>query len=208
MPSYTTTVDILRHGRTTADDILRGRVDTPLSSEGFQQMKKSLAQFTANDKSPSWQQIVTSPLQRCTTFADHVNAELGTPVKADKGFIEMDYGDWDGETFANIRASDGELFSNVWRAPHQYSPPNGETYQEFYQRIGSAWDQLLQQYQGKHVLLICHSGVIKSLLGAILHAPLSTHSRIEVPYACISRVRIQKLEDNVDWPQLVFHNIH
>jgi len=200
-----TTVDILRHGRTVNDDILRGRTDTALRAEGFQQMLDQTDRLLAAGP-PPWQHVHSSPLQRCRQFATHINTQLNIPITLNDGFVEMDYGDWDGQTFTHISATDGELFTNVWRAPQLHSPPNGERFQDFCQRTAAAWQQLLDQHRGQHILLVSHGGVIKSLLAAILQAPLATHSQIEVPYACISRIQIHHLPDNADWPQLVFHN--
>ncbi|MFT5577352.1 MAG: alpha-ribazole phosphatase [Paraglaciecola psychrophila] len=200
-----TTVDILRHGRTLRDDILRGRTDTALHPEGYQQMIEQAERLIAPDQS-HWQQLFSSPLQRCRVFAEYISTQRNIPITIDNGFIEMDYGDWDGQTFTHIRATDGELFDNVWRAPQQYSPPNGERFNDFCQRTALAWQHMLNQHRGQNILLVSHGGVIKSLLGALLQAPLVTHSNIEVPYACISRIQIHHLPDHADWPQLVFHN--
>ena len=180
-----TTIDLLRHGQTRADDILRGRIDVPLSENGYQQMRDRVTPFIHS--SLPWQQLITSPLQRCAAFA-------------------QDLGDWDGRPFAELKQEDPVLFSKVWREPHKYSPPNGESFQAFSTRISSAWDSLLQQYAGEHILLICHGGVIRALLGHIMQTPLTALSRIEVPYACLSRIRVHHQPGKSHWPQLIFHN--
>jgi broad specificity phosphatase PhoE len=201
----TTTIDILRHGRTTADDIFRGQVDTPLAEEGFQQMQASLAPY--RDPSP-WQLVVSSPLQRCLYFAETLGKEINSEVFSQRGFIEMDYGDWDGRPFKEVRAEDPELFNNVWQKPHDYAPPNGETFHEFYERVDNAWQQLIKDHQGKHILLICHGGVIRALLGKLMQSPLTALSRIDVPYASLSQIKIYHQAGRADWPQLSFHRPH
>ncbi|MCP3906616.1 MAG: histidine phosphatase family protein [Oceanicoccus sp.] len=202
----TTTIDILRHGQTVADDILRGRIDVPLSDNGYQQMQDRLNPLI--DPSAPWQQIITSPLQRCAAFADDINQQHGTPVTINEGFLEMDFGDWDGKSFEELKANDPVLFSKIWRQPHRYSPPNGEPFTDFSARIGSAWEGLIKQHGGKHILLICHGGVIRALLGHIMETPLTALSRIEVPYACLSRVKVHHQQGKDHWPQLIFHNVH
>ena len=202
----TTTIDILRHGQTVADDILRGRIDVPLSDNGYQQMHNRLSRLM--EPSAPWQQIVTSPLQRCSVFAHDMQQQHGTPVSINDGFLEMDFGDWDGQTFEDLKAQDPVLFSKIWRQPHLYTPPNGEPFTDFSARIGSAWQNLLDQHNGEHILLICHGGVIRALLGHIMETPLTALSRIEVPYACLSRVKVHHQQGQAHWPQLVFHNLH
>lgn len=203
-PNATTTIDILRHGKTQADDILRGRIDVPLSDSGYQQMQSRVAPYV--QPAAPWQQVITSPLQRCQRFAEHIVEQHQTTMTIDQGFLEMDYGDWDGRRFEDLRAENPVLFTQVWREPHNYSPPNGETFQDFSARITRAWDSLIEQFSGQHVLLICHGGVIRALLGMIMQTPLSSLSRIEVPFACFSRIQVHHKAGEAHWPQLVFHN--
>lgn len=200
-----TTIDLLRHGQTIADDILRGRIDVPLSDNGYQQMQDRVAPYTVEDF--PWQQLISSPLQRCSRFTRELSDQHGSPLKIDDGFLEMDFGDWDGRSFDDLKAEDPELFKRIWREPHNYRPPNGETFEKFFARISEAWEGLLQQHQNEHVLLVCHGGVIRALLGNVMQTPLTALSRIEVPYACLSRIRVYHQDDS-HWPQLIFHNPH
>ncbi len=205
MPSNPiTTIDLLRHGQTQADDILRGRIDVPLSDNGYQQMKDRVTPYI-NPTAP-WQHVITSPLVRCLQFATDLGEQHNAPVTTDHGFLEMDYGDWDGRSFADLRSENAELFRKVWQKPDKYSPPNGETFQLFTRRIEDAWQQLLQRHTGEHVLLVCHGGVIRALLGHVMQTSLTGLSRVEVPYACFSRIRVHQRKGEPDWPQLVFHN--
>ncbi len=201
-----TTIDILRHGQTEADDILRGRIDVALSEQGYQQMQQRVDTYI--DSSFPWQQLVTSPLQRCARFTEELAAQHNTAITVDEGFLEMDFGDWDGRPFHELRDENPELFTKIWREPHKHCPPNAESFAEFSERISSAWDNLVEQYYGKHILLVCHGGVIRALLGYIMQTPLSSLSRIEVPFACMSRVKIHHEQEKDHWPQLVFHNPH
>lgn len=201
-----TTIDLLRHGRTTADDILRGRIDVPLSEQGYQQMLDRVAPYLS-DGFP-WQQLVTSPLQRCARFTRELGEQHGAAVAVDEGFLEMDFGDWDGHSLQDLHRNNPQAFGRVWREPDRYSPPNGESFPEFVQRIGAAWDRLIERHQGQHILLVCHGGVIRALLTLVMQTPLTSLGRIDVPYACLSRVRVQHSHREPHLPQLIFHNPH
>ncbi len=202
-PSFTT-IDLLRHGQTVADDILRGRIDVPLSGDGYRQMRDRLQQLMV-DKAP-WQHLVTSPLQRCAQFAADLGEQHNLPVSIDDGFLEMDFGDWDGCRLEDLQAENPAVFASIWREPHKYAPPNGESFREFNDRICDAWDRLLDTHRGEHLLLICHGGVIRALFGSVMDSPITSLSRVEVPYACLTRVRIYHQPGQPCWPQLIFHN--
>ena len=68
--SSVTTIDLLRHGQTVADDILRGRIDVALSDNGYQQMQSSIAPHC--DEHFPWQHVISSPLKRCAAFAEDI----------------------------------------------------------------------------------------------------------------------------------------
>lgn len=199
-----TTIDLLRHGQTEADTILRGRVDIPLSTAGYQQMQASI-QPSLNAANP-WQHIISSPLQRCARFARDLAAQQGIHLDINKAFIEMDFGDWDGLPIDQLRTENPDLYDRVWQQPDQFCPPNGETFQQFYARIETAWHNLLQQYQGQQLLLIAHGGVIRGLIGLIMQAPLASLSCIDVPYGCFSQIKVHHQSGHPPWPQLHVHN--
>ncbi len=198
----TTVIDLLRHGRTTADNILRGHVDTPLSAEGYAQMQQSLASLQS---APPWQKVICSPLQRCANFAHDIAASINCTAQTNHGFIEMDFGDWDGRCMTELSAEYPELYSKVWASPGEHDIPGAETFQQFSQRVHSAWRQLIDDSRGQHILLVTHNGVIRALLGQLLQAPLSALARIDVPYACLSRITVYHDDGHADWPQLTFH---
>jgi broad specificity phosphatase PhoE len=105
-----------------------------------------------------------------------------------------------------MQRQDPQFFNNVLRKPHQYHPPNSEGFEPFRQRIIKAWEQLLIRYSGQHVLLVCHGGVIRSLISHTMNTPLSALTRINVPFACLSQICIHHKTGEADWPQLMFHN--
>ena len=95
-------VDILRHGQPQGGDVIRGRIDHPLSDEGWQQMFKAAGARNAADtataliKSPPWTEIISSPLQRCRQFAERLTDQHQLPLQVQDQLQEIDYGVWDG----------------------------------------------------------------------------------------------------------------
>jgi len=62
----------------------------------------------------------------------------------------------------------------------------------------------LECYQGRHVLLVAHGGVIRMVLRQLLEMPVRRIWRIEAPFASLSRMRVHC--DPGAEPHLVFHN--
>lgn len=184
MNRYTTVIDLMRHGEPEGGRMFRGTRDDPLSATGWQQMRTVAAEFR------SWDVVVSSPLRRCREFAEQLAGRHGLPVEIDPQFREIGFGAWEGLTAEHVEAGFPGALAEYWRAPESYTPPGGEPLVRFDARIESAWDGLLERQRGRHVLLVCHGGVIRACLRQVLGLPLANIWRIDVPYAAPSRVRI------------------
>lgn len=194
-----TIIDLLRHGEPVGGRLLRGSQDDPLTEDGWSQMQASVG-----DHSP-WQQIVSSPLRRCSEFASQLAENRKVLYKEVSGFQEIGFGRWEGMSPEQImEAYPGELEA-YWRDPTQFSPPEGETLDGFIARVANHWASLLNEHQGQHVLLVCHGGVIRAIINQILEMPLNALWRVEVPYANISRIRVTHFDDFPATSNLVFH---
>ncbi|MBF0444584.1 MAG: histidine phosphatase family protein [Magnetococcales bacterium] len=198
-----TTIDFLRHGEPQGGSKYRGTLDDPLSAQGWEQMQK-----TVDDYPASWQKIVTSPLKRCSQFAIKTGETLSLPVVIEQDFREMNFGLWEGKTRQELL--DDELYSehvqNFWRNPMDHTPPEGEAIKDVHDRIVKAWQTMLNSSKGEHILLIAHSGVIRVTIGMLLGIPLQNLSRLLIPFAALSRVRIDHIGDT-PIPRLLFWHV-
>lgn len=179
-----TTVDLLRHGEVEGGECFRGWQDDPLTPKGWQQMYDTVA------TPPKWQHIISSPLQRCATFAAELSDKYNCPVEYVAGLREMSFGGWEGKTTAELLETDKQRLELFWQDPLTHAPPSGENAQQFAKRVLYSWAQLLESYQGQHILLVTHAGVIRVILTHILNMPLADMFRLHVPYACGSRLCI------------------
>lgn len=188
----------MRHGEPEGGDRYRGSVDDPLSSNGWDQMRRVVADYRA------WDVVITSPLQRCSAFAHEISERLAVPLETEHGFREMGFGLWEGRTAEEIMRDDRRHLVRFWRNPLQHPPPGGESLQRLRRRVMIAWDSILTRHASHRILLVTHGGVIRVILGHVLSMPLEHLSRLYVPYAALSRIRIDTLEGDA-MPRLIFH---
>jgi alpha-ribazole phosphatase/probable phosphoglycerate mutase len=194
----TTVVDLIRHGEPVGGKIYRGHLDHPLTEKGWQQMETAVGDYAA------WQGIVTSPLIRCSDFAQQLAQRLDLPLKQQADFMEVGFGQWEGQSAEQLEAENKTEFYAFYDDPINNTPPDGEPLMQFQQRILSAWDDVLQQYQGKHILIIGHAGMMRVILSHVLHMPIEAMYRIHVPNAGISRISVSGSGARA-YPQLLFH---
>jgi alpha-ribazole phosphatase len=218
-----TFIDVMRHGEPEGicpdgGTILRGSTDHVLTKKGWSQARQRCQtiidsnDLAKNNDSP-WDIIISSPLLRCADFAQSL-AETCFGKDESRFFIqpqwrEIHYGDWDGKSTAKIWQDQPELMEKMWQAPLEFCAPNGEAVIDFSQRIEQAWLELISEFQGKRILLICHGGVMRLLLQQLLMMAPEAMNRFSIPYAAMSRLRVDhSVSDegaDLNWPTLLTH---
>jgi alpha-ribazole phosphatase/probable phosphoglycerate mutase len=193
-----TVIDLLRHGEPDGGQKFRGSIDDPLSARGWEQMRSAVGAYR------EWEVIISSPLIRCAAFAQELSERLDRPLSIVPAFSEIGFGVWEGQSVAEVHETDPRALSLFWRDPVAYPIPGGEPVADFDRRISLAWGALLEEYRGRHVLLVTHGGVIRMVLRQLLEMPMRRIWRIEAPFASMSRMRVHR--DPESEPHLVFHN--
>ncbi len=177
-----TTLDYLRHGEPEGGQRYRGHgVDDPLSEKGWRQMRDTTAQLAG------WQQVISSPMQRCVAFAEEIAAQRKVPLAIVDNLREVGFGDWEGVTRQELKTRRREEFDAFYRDPVKNRPAGAEPLQAFGERIGAVFEQLVRDHAGKHLLVVAHAGVIRATLGHVARAPAINWYRTDVDNAAITR---------------------
>jgi len=192
-------VDLLRHGAVAAKGwAFRGRTDIPLSEKGWQQMR-SVGKALNGER---FDQVGTSPLQRCRDFASELSAQQDSDLITLDAMREMDFGDWENKCFEELEDQYGKLLSCFWKSPVGICPPNGEPFDDFAKRVIAGWQTWLDTAGGERRLLVAHGGVIRVLLARLLDMPMAALWRLHLPHAAWCRVSLFKDQQ----PRLLFLN--
>ena len=68
--------------------------------------------------------------------------------------------------------------------------PNGaELLDDFIQRIGSAYEETIERYQGSHFLIVAHAGVMRAIIAKTVYASPAGLYRIKISNGGITRIR-------------------
>jgi broad specificity phosphatase PhoE len=177
-----TVVDLLRHGEPVGGRCYRGQLDDALSERGWEQMWQSVGERN------EWQQIVTSPLQRCHAFATALGERHGLPVQGEPRFAEVGFGDWEGKTRAELEALIPGQLGRFYQDPVSSRPPGAEPLDEFVTRVSAGFKAMLTAYRGQSVLVVAHAGVIRAILSQVLSMPSQAMYRINVANAGMTRL--------------------
>lgn len=186
-------LDLLRHGETTLSHTLRGHTDDELTENGWLQMQSTIQQYVAGGT--NWDVIFSSPLQRCHAFAINLAEQLEIPLQLNMHIKEMYFGDWEGISTQSIYENEPELLANFWQFPIKYHAPNGESLEQFLQRVQVGFDEIHTQmkiHQWNRALVVTHGGVIKLLTCLARHKHLNDLLKMSAELGQLYSVKMYK----------------
>ncbi|MFJ8041259.1 bifunctional RNase H/acid phosphatase [Kitasatospora sp. NPDC096147] len=185
-----TTFVLLRHGETALTPEKRfsgsGGSDPALSEKGRWQAERAAEALASRG---TIQAVVSSPMQRTRQTAETVAARLGLEVRIEQGLRELDFGDWEGLTFAEAQERyPGDL--TAWLGSAKAKPTGStESFTTLTHRVGTARDKILARHSGKTVLVVSHVSPIKTLVRLALGAPPDALYRMELSAASLCAVQ-------------------
>ncbi len=150
---------LLRHAPTAWNDAgrLQGRADPRITPAS----RAALAGWMLPAPWAGWP-VLTSPLRRCVETA----AALGLDATPEPALIEMDWGGYEGQTLAALRAAGGAAFAAAEARGLDFTPPGGESPRAVQARLTPLLVRLAAARMS--CLGITHRGVIRALCALAL----------------------------------------
>ncbi|OIO53500.1 hypothetical protein AUJ46_04855 [Candidatus Peregrinibacteria bacterium CG1_02_54_53] len=169
---------VVRHGQTDYNKqhlVNGGNIDTLLNETGRAQVQDLAKKL----KKRKFDVIISSDLKRAVETAEILSKELKIPHVAQlKELRERDTGDWTGKHGEDyvMKLPRGNMVS-PGLSPH--TPPGGESFETFLQRITQALQRIRTEFPGKHVLVACHGGPMKCIQALVDNLTLEEAATIE-----------------------------
>jgi broad specificity phosphatase PhoE len=154
---------LVRHGQTefNRERRIQGRFDSPLTELGERQARAVAGLLKDLIREPQGWRIVSSPLGRAASTAEIVGRRLGLPVELDERLREISWGPHDGRLRAELEA---ELPDTFARTSWAFDVPDGETYEEVCERVGS-WLADLPPEPERRIIAVSHGVTGRVLRG-------------------------------------------
>jgi probable phosphoglycerate mutase len=179
---------LVRHGEHALQGrIIAGRTSgIGLSPKGRAETT-AVAERLARDKIDA---LYASPLDRTRETAAILADRLDLPVGIRDDVNEVDFGEWTGLTFDQVRADKRWL---PWQNCRSIAAiPGGESWRHVQDRTVGALFDLRRRHPEGTVVVVTHGDVIRAALLFALGMPLDLYNRIEVGTGSISTVRIEE----------------
>ena len=178
----TVTIFLVRHGTHGAlGHSLCGRMPgVALAPAGRQEARRAGRRLAGH----SIGQLFASPVQRAQETAVIVGDVVGLAPLTSAALEEIDFGDWTGRSFAELRNDPGWDRWNQARSQHR--PPGGESMLEVQTRVAAWLAKVTAGPSDTAIAAVSHADVIKAALCHALGLPLDHHHRFEVSPGSIS----------------------
>lgn len=186
---------LIRHTQTATDPgLCYGQTDIALAASFADEMA------AVHNKLPEFSedcQVFCSPSTRCLQLAQTFSDTVTTDLRLQ----ELDFGDWEGQRFDDI---DANILQHWTENFVTAAPPNGENFEDLYQRTGDFWQELLASAtvpsmalpaasmpspKAEQVLVITHAGVIRALLARALNLPLANSFQLRIDSGSAHKLR-------------------
>jgi broad specificity phosphatase PhoE len=165
-------VILVRHGETelNARGAYRGRLDVGLSRRGRAESRAAGRALRAAPLAA----VYASPLRRAVQTAGEIAARhRALAVEAAPEFIDMDFGEWQGKTVAEVEGLWPEVFRAWVERPAEARIPGGETLAAVRDRALTGLRRLAAAHGDAAVVLVSHGVVNKVTLCAVLGLPVA-----------------------------------
>lgn len=115
--------------------------------------------------------VISSDLIRCVTTADAIQRDRPR-LPHDPDLREINFGDWELKTAAEIEATHPDAIRTFWDRPDLNATPGGESWTDMTARVGSAVDRLVETHD-TDMIVVAHFGAILGQVQRAFACPVS-----------------------------------
>ena len=178
---------LVRHGETEWNRQKRhqGQKDIPLNEFGRQQVSA----LSRRLKTEPINALYTSDLCRAWETAKTISINFSELVIVkDARLREMNFGEWEGLTWSEIREKDPSVVENWLNYLAEKGPPGGENLFRFSKRIRNFSDEIIKSHSNETILLVAHGGTMMVLICLLLGHPIERYWQFRIEKASLSDI--------------------
>lgn len=177
---------LIRHGETdwNREKRLQGYIDIGLNSIGIEQANL-LAKVLANESiHAAYASDLSRAFDTAKTIANHHQLE----VQQDALLRERCYGEIQGKTYKEIEQTHPENYQAWVTRDANFQPKDGESLQQFYDRVVLGVKQIAKRHLGQTILIVAHGGVLDCIYRDAAKIDLSEKRKIELLNTSLNRL--------------------
>ncbi|HEX6255460.1 MAG TPA: histidine phosphatase family protein [Euzebyales bacterium] len=182
---------LIRHAQSqwNAEGRWQGQQGPGLSALGHRQAEATAAFLSA--RADDVRSLVSSDLPRVTETAAPTARALGLPLETDTRLREIDVGWWSGLTTHEVVARDGDRMAEI-RDGADLPRGGAESVADLRARVAPAVDELAAAHDGGTILVFCHGGPVRAVVGALLGLSIVAERALAGPDNCSRTVVLHR----------------
>ena len=177
----------IRHAQSEANKkhLFSGITDVPLTDKG----RASLDAVRDFFKGSAITTVYSSPLSRCKESATIVFGNKKLIV--DERLIEINFGDWENRPTKKIIETYSEMYDSYINHWPEFSFPNGDAMPDYIKRAATTIQRILDTHNDADtIVIVSHSGFIRSAISHILVGDASLCSHISIVNGKVQHVEV------------------
>ena len=173
---------LIRHGETmnNINGVTQGWNDSALSPAGEKQIRQ-VAERLARYQPTA---LFSSPLARAVSTARAISDVAGLEIQLLDDLREMNYGEWQGQSFLAIRELQADVFRKFVDDP-AYPCPGGESHVDVRERMNKAFQQMMNG-EPSTIIAVSHGTAIRVGATALLSIDVGASRQLAIDNASIS----------------------
>lgn len=179
-----TVLYLVRHGETdwNKENRCQGCIDIELNKDGILQAEAAAKRLSAENIDI----VYSSSLKRAYTTAEIINKSLSVDLIKNESLNEINFGEWEGLTFDEMRRQ-SQYDYDKWRfTPHLVNFPGEGSLKNVQDRAMKFVNDIIDKNNGKNILIVSHGGVLKLIVLGVLGIGLEAYSKFYIINASLS----------------------
>jgi alpha-ribazole phosphatase len=178
---------LIRHGETAnAEEVcFNGHFDVDLSEEG----KKQSILISKALKNLPVKAVYSSDLKRTQIGAKFVADELNLSHTPCKELRELAFGGWEGLSISEVNRRYPDKLKERLENIELFQVEGGESFFQLKDRVIPKFKSILANHPFDSIVILCHGGVIRTILAYILEISVKNLFRINQPYASVNIIQ-------------------
>jgi len=152
-----------------------GWTDSNITEKGHIQAEKLGQRFKDIDVDV----IYSSSLKRTLQTASYIAKAKNLPIIRTDKLKEINGGDWENQLWDELPIKWPEEYDTWENRPHAHKMPNGETMEEFHQRLVKEIIYIAENNKGKNVCIVTHGTAIRALTCMFYGCSLEDMAKIQ-----------------------------
>ena len=186
---------LIRHGETAnaGEVCFNGHFDVDLSDKGREQsllLAKALRNLPIDA-------VYSSDLKRTQIGAKFIADGHNLKHVPYKELRELAFGDWEGLSISEVNLRYPDKLKERLQNIELFQVEGGESFFQLKDRVIPKFKSILANHPSDNIVILCHGGVIRTILAYILEISVKNLFRINQPYASVNIIQYYEDGDPV-----------